>query len=238
MGVNKQLPSFQYNCSVSLSLVEKDTEMTSCQCEGIEAQFDEENAESDLDDYRKDGPSKVTKVLIDTINHLGVEGLTLLDIGGGVGSIQHELIRAGVEKVASVDASSAYLAAGKKEAERQGHAEKINFKHGNFVDIGPKLNPADIVTLDKVICCYDEMQTLVNASLKLAKKIYGVIFPIDFWLFKVGVNVLNFFGRLFHNPFQIFAHPTVEIEKIIKSNGFKRNFYKRMGIWQVILYTK
>ncbi|MBI3742371.1 MAG: class I SAM-dependent methyltransferase, partial [Chloroflexi bacterium] len=126
--------------------------------------FDENEARVDLEDYRANGPQKETRMLLDAILARGVEEKTLLDIGGGVGAIQHALLNAGAVSAVNVDASSAFLRAAKEEAERHGHADKIAFHHANFVELAPSIAPADVVTLDRVICCYHDMVALVNAS--------------------------------------------------------------------------
>ena len=79
--------------------------MTCRQCKGIEKVFDEKEANRGLRKYRKNGPDKTTKILIDAIISRGVDGKTLLDIGGGVGAIQHELLKAGASKSIGVEAS-------------------------------------------------------------------------------------------------------------------------------------
>ena len=65
------------------------------QCQGMETFFDNKTAVGDLKAYRKKGPSKTTRMLIDALKAQGVEDMTLLDIGGGVGAIQHELLNSG-----------------------------------------------------------------------------------------------------------------------------------------------
>ena len=52
-------------------------------------------AEGDLKRYRRNGPDSTTKALIEAIVAEGVEGATLLDIGGGIGAIAFELLDAG-----------------------------------------------------------------------------------------------------------------------------------------------
>src|SRR6266508_4007771 len=117
--------------------------MDCCQCRGMESQFDRGEAERKLRAYRRGGPVLSTR--------------TLLDIGGGVGAIQHELLKAGAARATDVDASNAYLDAARAEAARQGHADRATFHHGDFVALADAIAPADIVTLDRVICCYHDM---------------------------------------------------------------------------------
>ena len=66
--------------------------MDCCQCQGIEIKFDQKYVNKKLEKYRKDGPKKTTVQLIDALQAEGIQGMTLLDIGGGLGDIQHELI--------------------------------------------------------------------------------------------------------------------------------------------------
>ncbi|MEX2143548.1 MAG: methyltransferase domain-containing protein [Anaerolineales bacterium] len=208
------------------------------QCEGIELIFDEDNADEDLRAYRAEGPDQTTAWLLDELKAQGVEGLTLLDIGGGVGAIQHELLSDGVSSAVHVDASSAYIAAAKREAKRRKLAERITWHHGNFVDLAPDLQTADIVTLDKVICCYDDMPALVRASTRLAGRYYGIILPRNTWWFRAAAWVMNAFQRIIRNPYRMFVHPHEKIEALIRRAGFKRSFTRHNLLWHVAVYTR
>ena len=70
-------------------------------CQGVDALFDDGLAQKDLKRYLKKGPGKSTRLLLDALRKAGIGGMSLLDIGGGIGAIQHELVAAGV--AASVD---------------------------------------------------------------------------------------------------------------------------------------
>ena len=212
--------------------------MSCPQCQGVDRLFNENTARADLRSYIRKGPSKSTRMLVDTIRDQGVDGLSLMDIGGGVGAIQHELKRAGVERVTAVDASSAYLEIAQKEAARQGYADAASYHFGDFVDLAPQLEPADIVTLDKVICCYHQMEQLVQSSVALTRKFYGVIFPVDAWWAKFASKVFNLFLSLTSNPYRAFIHPTREIEAIVRQHGFRPVFYRRYIYWQVFLFAR
>src|SRR5579871_3423008 len=151
--------------------------MAHCQCEGIERCFGTERVARELANYRKRGAAKATRLLIEALQTEPLEGLTLLDIGGGVGAIAHAVLPVGVSQALDVDASAAYIAAAREEAERRGLAERMRFAHGNFVDLAPTIPAADLVTLDRVICCFDDMPALVSLSAARAKRFYGLVFP-------------------------------------------------------------
>ena len=115
--------------------------------------------------------------MIDEALATGVKGASLIDIGGGIGIIQHELAAHGADRIIAVDASSAYIGVARREAEKRGYTGE--YYRGNFVDLAPDLPAADIVTLDRVICCYDDMPKLVAASVSLVRKMYALVFPVS-----------------------------------------------------------
>ena len=212
--------------------------MSCCQCQGIENMFDKKAAKRQLKRYLKKGPSKTTNMLLDAIHKIGVQGLDFLDIGGGIGAIQYDLIKAGASGGTSIEASSAYIDVVKDEIHQNGLVETVNFKHGDFTAMASDVDSADIVTLDKVICCYDDMSDLVGLSSKLARKIYAVIYPREVWWTKLAFLMMNFYTRIKGSSFQTFIHPTQKVEEIIFGNGLKRNYYATTLIWQVAIFTK
>ncbi len=177
--------------------------------------------------YRRRGPSKTTRMLVDALSRMGLEGSTLLDIGGGVGAIEHSLLAAGVSTATDVDASAAYLSAARAEAERRGLSDRVRYEHGNFVALAGELPPADVVTLDRVICCYDDMQKLVSLSSALAGRYYGVVYPRDTWWTRLGVRIGNFLLRLQRSNFRSYVHPTSAVEALIHANGLTRRFHRQ-----------
>jgi magnesium-protoporphyrin O-methyltransferase len=213
--------------------------MTFCpHCEGADAIFDQKTAEGDLRDYQKGGAGGTTKRLLDAIKAAGVSGLSLLDIGGGVGVIQHELAAAGVERVTDVDASRAYLRMAREEAERRGYAENAEYVHGDFVALAPQIAEADIVTMDRVICCYPHVEALVESAASKARRYFGVVYPRDLWWTKLGMPVMNFFLRLQGSTFRGFIHPSATVERITASHGFRKVAQHDGWMWQVSVFAK
>ena len=212
--------------------------MDCCQCEGIDDLFNAKVAARDLKSYRTKGPDKATRMLIEALKTEGIEGMTLMDIGGGVGAIQHELLQDGVSNSTHVDASRAYLQAAQEEARRQGHEDRVSYHFGDFVDLAPHMESADIVTLDSVICCYHDMESLVGLSLQRARKLYGYVYPRDTWWMKVVSGSENFYRWARRSSFRTYLHPTDAIEAVVRSNGLKRRFYRQTALWQVAVYGR
>jgi magnesium-protoporphyrin O-methyltransferase len=208
------------------------------QCDHADKWFDDKYARDDLEAYRQHGPSKPTQLLIDQLVQQGVQDMTLLDIGGGVGAIQHELIKSGVRSVTGVDASKAFIGAARHEAERQGYADRVQYQVGDFVKLAHAIEPADIVTLDRVVCCYPDMPALVGESAARARHYYALVFPRDALIYRAVTVALNSFERLSREPFFFFVHPTARVDRLICEQGFEKLFHRKLLIWQVLIYQR
>lgn len=212
--------------------------MQCAHCQGAEKTFSQRMAHRELREYQMKGPAKPTRLLIEAIVSADVGGATLLDIGGGVGDIVNELLKVGVRRAIEVDASSAYLQVARGEAERQGHADRISYHHGDFVVLASQLPLADLVTLDKVICCYPDIQTLVNLSAVHATKLNGFVIPRDTWWMRVRTGLVNLGLYLQRNPFRTFLHPTRDVDAVLRANGFERRYYGKTLLSQVLVYAR
>ncbi|NQV51283.1 MAG: hypothetical protein HQ507_12345 [Candidatus Marinimicrobia bacterium] len=200
--------------------------------------FDKRSAQRDLETFRKKGPSRTTKILIAELLNLNVQNNSLLDIGGGVGAIHHELLNCGIKQAQAVDASNAYLAASREESISRGNTDRIKYFYGDFVDLAETLPESDIVTLDKVICCYDNMIALVGLSAAKARHLYGVIYPRDDWWVKALKPLLNLLPKLKQIPYRAFVHPAEEVDSLIRKQGFEVQFFRKFVFWQVVIYSK
>ncbi|HWC72821.1 MAG TPA: methyltransferase domain-containing protein [Gemmatimonadales bacterium] len=212
--------------------------MSCCGAPGCERIFDRKHAARELKKYRADGPMPTTKALIGVLLGAGMNDDTLLDIGGGVGAIQYALLAAGARTAVSVDASAAFEAVARAEAERQGVRERIRYESGDFVEIADRIAPADIVTLDRVVCCYPNMESLVRLSAARCRRLYGLVYPRDRGLIRVVIRVQNFFRGLFRNPFRSYVHSVAAMDDLIRSAGFTLRRRVRTFVWEVAVYEK
>jgi 2-polyprenyl-3-methyl-5-hydroxy-6-metoxy-1,4-benzoquinol methylase len=201
-------------------------------------QFDARHAAKHLRAYRQNGPAGLTRALIEALAAGGVDGQTVLDIGGGVGAVHHELLRSGAAAAVDVDASRAYIAVAMEEAERQGHADRVHYLTGDFVVLADEVEPADLVALDRVICCYGDMAALVDRSATLARRRYGIVYPRDTWLGRFGVAVLNATSRLSRSPFRAYVHRSAEVDAIVAGHGLVQCLHRTTLIWQLVIYER
>ena len=212
--------------------------MSDPSCDCCPNTFSSREAEGDLKRYRKKGPDKTTRALIDALVARGVGGATLLDIGGGIGAIQLELLAAGAAKAESVDASEAYVEVARAEAGRRGYADRMKAHVGDFVALAPDIATADVVTLDRVVCCYPDLGALLGVASGHARRIIGLVYPRDSWWNRVAARVINVFGWLKRDPTRWYLHRPGEVDALLRAAGFRRREISRELIWQVALYER
>lgn len=216
--------------------------MSCSQCEGIEAQFGDAAARKKLRRFRRRGPDKTTRLLVEALRAAlesqASRNLDLLDVGAGIGAVHHELLDGGVSRAVHVDASPAHLAAAREETLRRGHGDFVEFEGGDFVSIADRLSPADVVTLDRVICCFDDMHQLVSRSAQKARRFYGAVYPRDVRWMHVGMAVINLVQRVKRSTFRVFLHDPKAIDAELETAGLTRRSLRRTAGWEVVVYQR
>jgi magnesium-protoporphyrin O-methyltransferase len=212
--------------------------MTCCSHECFESTFDERRAKKQLKHYRKRGPDKTTRMLLDALRAAGIHDASVLDVGAGIGVVHHELLADGARSAVHVDAARPHIRVAREEAARRGHSERVTFVDGDFVALADGIPPADIVTLDRVICCYPDMERLVAASAGKAQRLYAAVFPRDRWVVKVMAALGNLVWRLRSNPFRSYIHPTAAIDAAARRQGLTPRSVLDTFLWRVAVYAR
>lgn len=212
--------------------------MTCNHCCGADKLFNYKKAKSQLKKYRKKGPLKTSRNLIDGIKSVQNGSSSLLDIGGGIGAVHLELIKEGISSVTNIDASSSYLELAKEESGRQGASDKITYFQGDFLDHAIDLEKHDIVVLDKVICCYPSMPDLLKASISKSEKILALVYPKNNVLGRAIISFANFVFKMKRNSFRIFLHSNEEIRNQINQAGFQLASRKTVYPWNIEVYQR
>jgi magnesium-protoporphyrin O-methyltransferase len=210
-----------------------------CECCKItNEQFGEDTAAADLKEFRRKGPAKHTQLILDAVRSLGLKDASLLDVGGGVGAIYHELMKDSVTRATHVDASSAYLAAAKEEVDQRGNTDKVEFVHADFTDVAGEVAPADIVTLDRVVCCYPDFHGLLKAAAGRSQRALAMAYPRETWYVKPVMWIMNQVLKLMRDPFRVFVHPVGEMDSLLNAEGLHRVSLSRLFVWEVALYQR
>lgn len=216
--------------------------MSCSQCAGIEVEFDHAKVAKKLRRFQRRGPDKTTRLLIEALRvALGsgeARDTVLLDVGGGLGAIHHALLGAGVSRAVHVDASSASIAVARQETERRGHGTQVEFVRGDFVSIGQDMPVADVVTLDRVICCYHDMPRLVELAATKTARFFAAVYPRRAWWVRVAFAGSNALLWLRRSDFRVFVHEPHAIDGQLRAGGLERRSLRRTIGWEVAVYER
>jgi magnesium-protoporphyrin O-methyltransferase len=213
--------------------------MTSRTCCGsIAAHFTEEKAAGLENDLNARGPAAETQLLVDALARAGVTGMTVLDVGAGIGVLTQGLLEAGARSALLVDISKAYLDAAARRLERAQLLGRVEFQQGDITQLSGELNDADIVALDKVICCYPDFRELVHASTSKARRFYAASYPRQRWATRFAIWFENFTRAVRGNPFRAYIHPVKTLEGLIEQNGFARKNVRQTFFWRCVLFER
>jgi SAM-dependent methyltransferase len=201
-------------------------------------QFDAEHARRKQREYRKAGPGRWTGWLIGGLAEGGVDGATVLDIGAGVGAVHLGLLARGAGSATDVDASGPYLVVAQEEAERAGVGDRVRHVRADFATLTDPIGPADLVALDRVVCCYDDMPALVGRAAALTRHRLGLVYPRDALVFRALLRVVDAFGALRRDPFRVYLHRTAAVEAVASAAGLRAVAREHGFFWQTVIFER
>ena len=168
----------------------------------------------------------------------GVEGADVLEVGGGVGGIQLELLKAGVAKTVNIELSSGYEAAAQELAEDEGFEDRIIRRLGDFVEHQHEFEPADVVVMNRVVCCYPWMERMMEAATNKTDRFLALTFPREKWWMKFGVGFVNRLMGLRKCDFRAFVHPVADIESVATRAGLVVRYTNNNLAWQALVLER
>jgi magnesium-protoporphyrin O-methyltransferase len=167
-----------------------------------------------------------------------VQGATILEVGGGIGGMQIELLRAGAARALDVDIAEGYVAAARELAQSLGYGDVTEQRVADFAHEADTVAVADVVIMNRVICCYPDMPALVRPAAQHARRVLALIFPRETWWMKLGVGVMNFGLWLVRNDFRSFVHPHDAIIHTASSEGLQPVLNWFSGPWRLMLFER
>ncbi len=207
-------------------------------CCDAESQFAPKVAERDLRRYRRRGADKTTRLMLAELRRLSLEGRQLLDVGGGIGVIISELADIRIASAAIVEASPAYLEVARREVGLKYGARPIQFVGGDFALIAGTLPDADVVTLDRVVCCYPDAEVLLVAAAARTRQVLAFTYPRDRWYVRTMFALGNFWLRLTGKKFRAFVHAPERMAATLEAAGLVRATRREMLVWRLDLYHR
>ena len=188
--------------------------------------------------FRLFGFEQTQRQLILGIRDGGIEGATLLEIGCGPGYLHRALLRSGASRSTGVDLSAGMLAIAQAAAEAEGLAARTDYRQGDFTQISDEVPDADVVVLDKVICCYPDWGSLVDRSLRKTRRLYACTIPRDRALTRAGLKVMSWGLHGIGCCYQPFIHDAAQIDARILAGGFRRTYEARTAGWLSRVYAR
>jgi hypothetical protein len=206
-----------------------------CTPSGYRKIFGAKTARRDVRKYRRRGLDRAARRIADFLVGGGVTGDSVLEVGGGIGAIQLELLKAGAARTTNVELSPEYEP---YAAELLGDDARVERHVGDFVRDAAELEPADDVVLHRVVCCYPDPDALVGAAAEHARRRLVLSFPPDTALFRVGSAVFNAFLALTRTEFRTFVHPVATILAAARTRGLEPALDTRTPMWRIVGFER
>ena len=204
-----------------------------CSPKGYQWIFSEKTARADAQSYRRKGLDPTSRQIVDYLKHRGVEGRTVLEVGGGVGAIQIELLKAGATRAISVELTPTYEHVALELLHEAGLEDRVERRVTDFARSAGQFAVADIVIMNRVICCYPDMPVLAGAAAEHAGEILVMSFPRRTWWTRALLALGNLALRVTRRQFQVFVHPPAQILAVAERHGLRQSLNKPGRFWQI-----
>lgn len=183
--------------------------------------FSERSARAEAKRYRRRGLDGTSRRIVDFVKSQGIEGLTVLEVGGGIGAIQLELLKAGASRAISVELTPTYERVARDLASEAGLAGRVDRMVMDFADAATQVESADLVILNRVLCCYPDMPHLAGAAARHATRLLVMSYPRRTWWTRAGLGIGNLVLWLTRREFHIFVHDPKEIIATSRRHGLE-----------------
>jgi hypothetical protein len=189
-------------------------------------------ARRSLEAYRKKGLDKLERRMIASVSASELNGKRVLEIGGGIGRIQAELLATGADQGEVVELVSAYEPYARELAREIGLEGRTSFRIVDILEEPDAVESADIVVLNRVVCCSPDGVDLAAAAARLARGTLVLSFPRDAVWVRAGISLLNASFWLRRNPFRAYVHRPKALIAAATSGGLRLASGEQGAFWQ------
>ncbi len=206
--------------------------MSCCRSRPCEQMFSPRMARRSLERYRSKGLDEIERRVAAAAKDSGIEGARVLEIGGGIGTIQAELLVAGAATGEIVELVTAYEPYARELASEKGLADRVTFHVADLMDDPNAVDPADVVILNRVVCCSPDGIELAAVAARLARKTIVLSYPRDVAWVRLGIGVLNLGQRLLRRSFRAFVHSPAKLRAAVEEHGLRVANHGRTAFWE------
>ena len=204
-----------------------------CNARGCDRFFGERFARRMAARYRKRGLDRTARKMVAFLEERGIEGASLLEIGGGVGEIQLELLKKGAARAVNVELSPAYDPEASTLLHEAGLEDRAERRLHDIAVDPEGVEPADIVVLHRVVCCYPDYERLLTAAASHAKRLLVFSYPPRNAISRMAVACQNLLFRALRREFRTFAHPPAAMLAVLDANGLHATAFRPAPVWNV-----
>lgn len=183
--------------------------------------------------YRSTGLDGTARRMVDLLVEDGVDGATVLEIGGGVGEIGLELLRHGAASATNLELSGAYEADAAALAAEAGLTGQVTRRQVDIASDPAAVAPADLVVLHRVVCCYPDAAGLLRAAAGRTRRRLVFSHPRRNPATRVAVAAGNGLLRLSGREFRGFTHPPATMRAVLADSGLRPVVAHRGAVWEV-----
>jgi 2-polyprenyl-3-methyl-5-hydroxy-6-metoxy-1,4-benzoquinol methylase len=187
--------------------------------------------------HRKRGLDQTASRIVSFIAGQGVEGASVLEIGGGVGGIQVELLALGAARTTNLELVDSYEADARALAAEAGVADRILRRQLDIATDPDLVEPHDVVVLHRVVCCYPDYDALLGAAAEHATRMLVFSYPPPTLLNRAGFGAENVWRRFRHNPFRTYLHDPHALLAAAQRHGLHPGYEHRSREWTVVGLT-
>jgi 16S rRNA G966 N2-methylase RsmD len=188
--------------------------------------------------YRRRGLDRTQQRLVGFLADRGIEGATVLEIGGGVGELQVELLRRGAGAATNLEISEYYENEAANLLRETGLAGRVTRRFHDIATDPDAVPEADVVVLHRVVCCYPDYERLLSAAADHARRLLVFSHPPRNMLNRAVVGWENLVRRLRGNDFRAFVHAPDAMVEVVWAAGMTPEYRHRGFSWDVVGFAR
>jgi SAM-dependent methyltransferase len=180
----------------------------------------------------------VSARILDLVRDATLRRPSILELGCGTGALSVALLEMGAERVTGVDLSPASVEIARRRAASAGVGDSAAFRAGNAADAAEE---HDWVVLDRVVCCYGDVDGLVETAISCARDRIVISGPESRgWrgLINRPLWAAECLWDRLKGGCRGYVHDLRRVERRLADSGFRRAKTGRVGLWFVGVYER
>jgi hypothetical protein len=206
-----------------------------CCARDYEKVFGRKTADRDARRFRQHGLRGSARTLAELAGD--VHGATVLEVGGGVGAIEIDLLERGAASATNVELAATYEDAALVLLAERGLTDRVERRIGDFVTEALAIPAHDVVVMHRVVCCYPDVNALVGAGADRARRRMVLTYPQERRLIRVVLATVNAVMRLTGSTFQVYVHPFDRIVAAASAHGLGLVERRRGTVWETAAFA-